>query len=234
MDKVLVVDDEDTVTDLLKDWLEEAGYTVFTAGDGLNGLQQFFAHQPHVVILDIMMPRMDGLEVCRRIREVSGVPVIFLTAKGLERDKVKGLTLGGDDYIPKPVGGRELRARVAAALRRARMPALDEEFASHYSDERVRVDFLRHEVFVRGELVNLTPLEYRLMNCFVRNPGQVLTPDQLLNRAWGSEYDSYDSVKWHIASLRRKIEETPQEPKLIVTVRGVGYRYEKGGKTNPF
>lgn len=225
-EKILVVDDESTVTDLIKEVLEEADYTIFTALDGLSGLRAFFRHQPDLAIIDIMMPSMDGWELCSRIREVSEIPVIILSAKGQEMDKVRGLATGADEYLVKPVGNKELVARVESALRRARMATVGEQRQT-YSDEAVTIDFLKRAAYVRGKAVALTPLEYKLLCCLVNSAGQALTLDNLLDRVWGPEYDSPEIVKWHVSHLRQKIEEDAAHPRLIVTVRGVGYRYQK-------
>jgi len=166
------------------------------------------------------------LELCRRIREVSDIPIIILSAKGQEMDKVQGLREGADDYIVKPMGRKELIARVETALRRASTPASSES-QPVYGDGEVLVDYPGHEVYVRGEKVDLTNLEYRLLIFLIRHGGQVLTHAQLADRMWGVDYDSYNNVKWHIGRLRRKIERTPANPQLITTVRGVGYRYER-------
>lgn len=225
-DRILVVDDEPSVTELMKELLEEAGHSVVTAFDGLAGLRAFFQHQPDLAIIDIMMPRMDGWELCSRIREVSEIPIIILSAKDQEMEKVRGLAIGADEYITKPVGNKELVARVESALRRARMTTAAEQRQIH-SDEVLTIDFLKREVYVRGSQVSLTPLEYKLLCCLVHHTDQVLTLDQLLDRVWGPEYDSPEIIKWHMGHLRQKIEEDPTNPKLVVTVRGVGYRYQK-------
>ncbi|MFC1926876.1 response regulator transcription factor [Chloroflexota bacterium] len=224
-EKILVVDDEAALVDLIKEWLDDEGYRVFTACDGSSGLKEFFKHQPDLAILDVVMPGLDGFELCQRIREVSEIPVIILSVKGQEMGKVRGLRLGADDYLVKPIGRREFIARVAAVMRRARMSS--GEVAPVYSDEVVTIDFNRHECYVHGEEVSLTPTEYRLLSFFVQNPNQVLTHQQLWDRIWGWEHGSLDSVKWHIAYLRKKIEEDPEKPQLILTVRGVGYRYQR-------
>lgn len=222
-EKILVVDDEPAVVDLLKDWLEEAGYQTIAASDGSEGFKQFFNHRPDLAIIDILMPGTDGFELCQRIREVSQIPIIVLSARGQESYKVRGLHLGADDYLVKPIGGKELLARVAAALRRSRMPAAEQ--ASSYSDGVVSLDFKQHEAYVRGERVSLTPTEYRLLSYLVQHRGQVVTQQQLWDSVWGWDAGSLDSVKWHISYLRKKIEEDAENPQLVVTVRGVGYRY---------
>jgi len=227
-DKILVVDDDPDVRMLLQEWLEMEDYQVFVAADGLSGLKEFFRVQPDLVVIDVMMPKMDGLELCRRIREVSTVPVLFLSAKGQEMDKVRGLTFGGDDYITKPVGRAEFIARIEAALRRYRMPGAQEP-EPVYSDGVLTIDFAAHEVYARGEKVDLTPIEFELLSHLVRNAGRVLTRDQLLDWVWGPGYQSPDAVKWHISRLRQKLGDDPENPQLIQTVRGVGYRYQKPG-----
>ena len=223
--KILVVDDEADLVALIREWLEKGGYEVFSASDGLSGLREFFKHQPELAILDVAMPTMTGFELCQRIREVSQIPIIMLTAKGQELDKVRGLNLGADEYLVKPMGRQELLARVAALLRRVYM--IPAEPASNYSDAALSLDFAKHEAFVRGEKVALTPTEYRLLSYLVQNPNQVLTQQQMWDRIWGWTGGSLESVKWHIAFLRKKIEVNPEKPYLIVTVRGVGYRYQK-------
>ncbi|MEW6034818.1 MAG: response regulator transcription factor [Chloroflexota bacterium] len=223
-EKVLVVDDEPAVNELLKDWLEGADYQVVTAFDGKEGFVQFFNHRPDLAIIDIMMPVMDGFELCQRIREVSQIPIIVLSGRGQEVDKVRGLHLGADDYLVKPIGGKELLARVAAALRRAKLPPA--EPSATYSDGVVSLDFKQHEAYVRGERVSLTPTEFRLLAYLVQHRGQVVSPQQLWDSVWGWDAGSLDSVKWHISYLRKKVEEDPESPKLVITIRGVGYRYQ--------
>ena len=224
-EKILVVDDEEEVTNLLRDWLEESGYQVITALDGSEGLKEFFTHRPDLAIIDLVMPGLDGSQLCQRIREMSQMPIIILSARGHEIDKVRYLQLGADEYVVKPVGHKELLARVSAVLRRAKTPPVEQ--VATYSDGIISLDFQRHEAYVRGEKVSLTPTEYRLLTYLVQNPNQVLTQQQLWDKVWGWDAGSLDSVKWHISYLRRKIEENPDEPELIVTVRGVGYRYQK-------
>ena len=223
--KVLVVDDETALIELLCEWLEKGGYEALSANDGLAGLREFFKHQPDLAILDIAMPSMTGFELCQRIREVSQIPVIMLTAKGQELDKVRGLNLGADEYLVKPLGRQELLARVAALLRRVYLTPM--EPAGPYSDGVLTLDFAKHEAFIRGEKVALTPTGFRLLSYLVQYPNQVLTPQQIWDRIWGWTGGSLESVKWHIAILRKKIEVSPEKPELILTVRGVGYRYQK-------
>ena len=225
--KILVIDDEDDIRMLVEVRLQRAGYDVVTAPDGLEGVRVFYSARPDLVILDIAMPVMDGWQVLERLREVSNVPVLMLTAAAQERDKVKGLKSGADDYITKPFSREELLARVEAALRRSAV-GLQEAEPNVYHDPELAIDFPRHEVVVRGEMVDLSPTEFRLLAVLTRHAGQVLSQDQLLDHVWGSEYaESIDVVRLYIGYLRRKIEREPGKPELIETVRGFGYRYRR-------
>lgn len=224
---VLVVEDDEDVRTLVGTRLRRAGYNVIVAADGLEGLRQFYGNRPDLVILDVAMPVMDGWQVLERIREVSSVPILMLTAMSEERDKVRGLRGGADDYISKPFAGEELLARVEAALRRAAIQP-EESAVNDYRDAELAIDFLRHEVLVRGEAVNLSPTEFRLLGALTRSAGQVLSQDQLLDHVWGEEYaESLDVVRLYIGYLRRKIELDSRNPRLIETVRGFGYRYRR-------
>ena len=225
-DSILIIEDDPDICRLVATTLEEEGYTTAAAADGLTGLREFFQRHPDLVILDISLPRMDGWEVCRRIREVSEVPIVVLTAAGREQDKVHGLNLGADDYIAKPFGASELVARIGAALRRYRTPAPEQE-EDMYTDPMLRIDFRRQIVYVSGEPINLSPTEYRLLAYLVRNRGQALTHDQILEHVWGNESESFDSVKQYISYLRHKLGDDPENPQLILTVRGTGYRYNR-------
>ncbi|MBI2867043.1 MAG: response regulator transcription factor [Chloroflexi bacterium] len=221
---VLVAEDDAEIATMLRDWLQGAGYTVATAPDGRAALRTFFERRPQLSILDILMPEMNGFELCRRIREVSNAPVIFLTALGQEKDKVEGLGAGADDYITKPVASGELVARVNAILRRARdsQPAEQQHI---YADKVLTIYFDRWEVFCRGQRLELTPIEYKLLRYFVRNAGRVLTPNMLLGHVWGMGYEEPERVVWHVSRLRRKIELDADSPQVFITVRGGGYRY---------
>lgn len=225
MATVLLVDDEEAVLEMLETWCREAGYETLTATDGKEALRLFFQHHPDLVVVDLRMPVMDGFALITRIREVSEVPIIVLSALGREEDKVQGLRLGADDYVVKPVGMKELLARIEAALRRAQLPPVSQKGV--YTDGVLTIDKERQEVYVRGARVNLTPKELRLLIYLTQNAGRVISVQELLTKVWGSTYYAEESVKWHIASLRRKIEETPHEPRLIVTVWGSGYRYDR-------
>ena len=225
-DVILVVDDDANLNRLVALRLEKAGFKVIGALSGHDGLREFFVQRPDLVVLDIMLPDIDGWEVCRRLRDMSDVPIIMLTAKVGERDELYGLSLGADDYVTKPFSAEKVVARVKAALWRARTP-VQKDNQTLYSDGMVAVDFWRHEVHVRGKKVELTPLEYRLLTCLVRNAGQVLSREELLRQVWGAGYDDVSLVKLYVGYLRNKIERNPATPELILNLRGVGYYYQK-------
>ena len=228
--RILLVDDEQSIQTLLSFPLRKEGYEVVLAVDGREALDRF-AEQPFdLVVLDVMLPQIDGLEVCRRLRARSAVPIIMLTAKSEEIDKVVGLELGADDYITKPFSMREFRSRVKAALRRADMhsEANAEEAPEEPPLEQgdLRIDFAKRVVEVRGAQVGLTYVEFELLGALARNPGRVFTRDQLLARVWGdSSYRDPRTIDVHIRHLREKLEADPKEPEFIFTVRGVGYRF---------
>src|SRR5688500_17194584 len=231
--RILLVDDEQSVQTLLSFPLRKEGYEVVQAVDGREALDRF-AEQPFdLVVLDVMLPQLDGLEVCRRLRARSAVPIIMLTAKSEEIDKVVGLELGADDYITKPFSMREFRSRVKAALRRADMrpqeaaDAPPEEGPLEQGD--LSIDFGRRAVAVRGEPVRLTYVEFELLGALARSPGRVYTRDQLLAQVWGdASYRDPRTIDVHIRHLREKLEADPKEPQFIFTVRGVGYRFRDG------
>jgi two-component system KDP operon response regulator KdpE len=223
--RILVVDDERRMVGFIRLNLEQDGYEVIEASNGTEALDRLRDSLPDLILLDVMMPDIDGFEVLRMIREISQVPVIMLTAKGEENDKVKGLELGADDYVTKPFSPREFVSRVKAVLRRGSTFEEDEEGAIEV-DDRLRIDFSRREVWVEDELVKLRPTEYRLLYHLVQNAGWVLTHDQILTKVWGYEYrDEPHYVRLYINYLRKKIEENPSDPKYILTERGVGYRF---------
>lgn len=221
---ILVVDDEERMVRFIRLNLEHDGFQVVEANNGVQAIDKVRSTLPDLVLLDVMMPDMDGFEVLRIIREVNTVPVIMLTAKGEEDDRVRGLELGADDYVTKPFSPRELVSRVRAVLRRT-------ESASGIHglievDDRLKLDFDRREIWVDGELVKLRPTEYRLLYHLVQNAGWVVSHDQLLAKVWGYEYrDEPHYVRLYINYLRKKIEEDPSDPKYILTERGVGYRF---------
>lgn len=223
--RILVVDDERRMVGFIRLNLEQDGFEVIEAYNGNEALERLRDSLPDLILLDVMMPDIDGFEVLRMIREISQVPVIMLTAKGEEDDKVKGLELGADDYITKPFSPRELVSRVKAVLRRGATFEEDEEGIIEV-DDRLKIDFGRREVWVEGELVKLRPTEYRLLYHLVQNAGWVLTHDQILTKVWGYEYrDEPHYVRLYINYLRKKIEEDPSDPQYILTERGVGYRF---------
>ncbi len=222
---ILVVDDEERMARFIRLNLEHDGFQVVEAHRGLEAIHQLRDSMPDVVILDVMMPDLDGFEVLKMIREVSHVPVIMLTAKGEEDDRVKGLELGADDYVTKPFSPRELVSRVRAVLRRTEGSGFGAK-ESYQIDERLKIDFSRREIWVEGKLVKLRPTEYRLLYHLVQNAGWVMTYDQLLSKVWGYEYrDEPHYVRLYINYLRQKLEKDPANPKYILTERGVGYRF---------
>jgi len=222
---ILVVDDEERMARFIRLNLEHDGFRVVEAYRGLQALDRVRTELPDVVVLDVMMPDMDGFEVLKLILENSTVPVIMLTARGEEDDRIRGLELGADDYVTKPFSPRELVSRVRAVLRRSEM-ATAAAAEVIVVDDRLKLDFNRREVWVGSELVKLRPTEYRLLYHLVQNAGWVLTYDQLLTRVWGFEYrDEPHYVRLYINYLRQKIEADPANPKYILTERGVGYRF---------
>jgi len=226
-EKILVIDDDTTLLSLLRQSLERAGYQVITATNGLTGLQQLYDQRPDLVILDVMMPRMDGWETCSRIREVSQVPIIMLTAKDEEADKIKGFTYGVDDYVTKPFSFAELTARVGAILHRMRRPAPIRPPSVHVAGDLL-IDMENRRVMRKGKPVELTPTEFRLLAVLVENAGRVLSHEQLLTRVWGYEYAGDTGyVKRYIWYLRQKLEDDPGKPQYIITERGFGYSFRK-------
>ncbi|MGZ4334161.1 MAG: response regulator transcription factor [Gaiellaceae bacterium] len=224
--RILVVDDDDDIRGLLRTLLERAGHEVSDAPDGRAGLREFYAGSPDLVILDVAMPGLDGWATLERIREVSDVPVMMLTARDAEVERVRGLKSGADDYVVKPFGRQELVARVDVLLRRPRSGAAQET----YADARLSVSFAQRAVRYDEREVVLTRLEYRLLSAFVRHPNQVLSHDQLRELVWGDSLaTSRDEVKLYVGYLRRKLD--PDEPGStpIETVRGFGYRYRPPG-----
>jgi DNA-binding response OmpR family regulator len=227
--KVLIVDDDLSLVKLVDKVLAKEGYEVLKASNGTEAMRVLFADRPNLVILDIVMPGMDGWQTCSRIREVSDVPIIMLTGKrNAEDDIVRGLDYGADEYILKPVGNRELVARVRAALRRAELPSYSDKRKIAFSDDYLTVDVNHRKVLVKGEQLKLTPKEFRLLALLVQNTGNVLTHRQILENVWGWEYmDDVDYVRIYIAHLRQKIETEPSLPKYILTESGVGYFFKK-------
>ena len=225
MTRILVVEDEESFSDPLSYLLEKEGYDVTITGTGTDGLAEFDRNGADLVLLDLMLPGMSGVDVCRALRQRSSVPVIMLTAKDSEVDKVVGLELGADDYVTKPFSSRELVARIRAVLRRTGgSDGLGDETPAEAAG--VRVDRARHEVQVDGELVQLPPKEFDLLAYLVENAGRVLTRNSLIDEVWGSDYvGDTKTLDVHIRRLRTRIERDPQDPQRIQTVRGVGYRF---------
>jgi len=223
--RILVVDDERGLVRIIRLNLEQDGFEVFEANNGAQAMDRLRAVIPDLVLLDVMMPDLDGFTVLKMIREVGNTPVIMLTAKGEEGDKVKGLELGADDYVTKPFSPKELASRIRAVLRRGNFTGDSEEGVVEV-DDRLKIDFGRHQVFIDGQEVKLRPTEYRLLNHLVKNAGWVLTHDQILQKVWGYEYDNEPHyVRLYINYLRNKLEKDPSNPQYILTERGIGYRF---------
>lgn len=226
--RILLVDDEESIQTLLAYPLRKDGYEVAVAGDGREALDMFAAGRFDLVVLDLMMPRLDGLEVCRRLRARSQVPIIMLTARDDEVDKVLGLEIGADDYITKPFSVREFRSRVKAALRRTRMTGAGEDEEPIKAGE-MTIDRSRRQVVVAGERVVLTYVEFEILAALAADPGRVFDRVTLLERVWGdSAYRDPRTIDVHIRHLREKLERDPKQPEYLFTVRGAGYRFRDG------
>jgi DNA-binding response OmpR family regulator len=225
--RVLVIDDDVEVANLVRVWLEKNSFEVEVANDGLAGLRSLYQSRPDIVILDVTMPKMDGWEVCRRIRELDDVPVIMLTAKSDMPCRVKGFDLGADDYVTKPFELPELLARVRAILRRARALKPEENAAEVIiSQGDLSIDLETHRVSLAGKPVELSPTEFRLLGFLIQNRGKIVSHSQILANVWGPDYhDQIAYVKLYIRYLREKIEADPGDPRLIVTERGFGYKF---------
>lgn len=228
MTHVVVVDDEQNLVDLVRGYLEREGFTVAAAADGPSAVEAVRRERPDVVVLDLMLPGFDGLEVCRRLRQFSDAYVLMLTARTEEIDRIVGLEVGADDYLGKPFSPRELVARVKAMLRRPRGSAVQSTgselpLARHFGD--LVIDEARHEVTRGGESMPLTAREFALLVALAAQPGRVFTRAQLLEQVWGAEFYDDHVVDVHVANLRRKIEPDPAHPVYVDTVRGVGYRF---------
>lgn len=225
MTRVLVVEDEESFSDALSFMLRREGYEVGVATDGAAALEEFDRHGADLILLDLMLPGISGTEVCRTLRQRSAVPIIMVTAKDGEVDKVVGLELGADDYVTKPFSSRELVARIRAVLRRRGEP--EEMLPSVLEAGPVRIDVDRHVVAVRGQTIAMPLKEFDLLELLVRNAGRVLTRGQIIDRVWGSDYvGDTKTLDVHVKRLRAKIEQDPREPSLIMTVRGLGYKFE--------
>ena len=222
-ERILIVDDEPKIVKLTRDYLEKDGFQVISAGDGLTALELARRERPDLVILDILMPGLDGWEVCRALRRDTDVPIIMLTARSEESDQIVGLELGADDYITKPFSPRTLVARVRAILRRAQGKLKP---APVIRTGGLEIDLERHQASLDGQTLRLTPTEFKLLAILCQNPGQLFSRDQLADHLHGAAFDSFDrSIDSHIKNLRRKIEADPAQPHYIETVYGVGYRF---------
>jgi DNA-binding response OmpR family regulator len=225
--RVLVIEDDPNVGEVVARYLEREGYAVAVCADGAQGLRRALDELPDIVVLDLMLPSLNGLEVCRRLRAVAPVPVIMLTARGAEADRVAGLELGADDYLAKPFSPRELTARVKAVLRRAggSMTAVKTE-PEVLSAAGLELDLVAHEARLDGELLALTAKEFDLLAHFMRHPRRAFRRDELLQQVWGFSYGDTSTVTVHVRRLREKIESDPSDPRYVRTVWGVGYRFE--------
>jgi len=229
--RILIVDDDKKTVDLIRMYLEKDGYRVLAAQDGQQALLTARHKRPDLIILDLMLPTVDGLDVCRILRSESRVPIIMLTAKSTEHDKLVGLDLGADDYMIKPFSPRELLARVRAVLRR-----LSESGASEVDEVRfgdLLVNFVRHEVRLQGNFVHLTPKEFKVLEILIKEPGRAFSRLELLEQAFGFDYDGLErTVDVHVMNLRRKIEPNLEEPIYVQTVYGIGYKFAYNGGSN--
>ncbi len=222
--RVLVVDDDEKTVELIRLYLNRDGYRVLTAYNGIDALRLAREGHPDLIVLDLMLPEMDGLEVCRIIREQSDVPIIMLTARTTDEDRLTGLQLGADDYVTKPFSPRELAARVRAVLRR--LPTERGPAKVELGD--ITVDFARHEVYLAGKHVRLTPTEFKLLGALVKEPGRVFSRPQLIEKALGYDFEGFDrTIDVHILNLRRKLEPDPSHPRYIKTVYGAGYKFSE-------
>jgi len=232
MSKILVVDDDKNLLDVLRYNLVNDGFTVVTAGDGIQALESARREKPDLILLDIMLPGMDGLEVCRILRKEMPVPILMLTAKTEEIDKVVGLEVGADDYITKPFSVRELTARIRAMLRRSQwkeqpVPTTEPETPSVLKADSLEVDVAGHRVLHKGATMKLSPKEFDLLAFLMRHPGQVFNREQLVEKVWGYDYGGTSrTIDVHMRSLRRKIEDNPVKPEHLITVHGFGYKFE--------
>ena len=224
--KILLIDDDPTLLELLSQYLQEADYEVFTAANGTSGMKLAYNERPDLVLLDVMMPGMDGWEICARLREMTQVPIVMVTAKSSEADKLRGFRLGVDDYVTKPFSFAELVARVQAVLGRAKLPNNDNGYATHGN---IKLDMKKYQAFVEERVVELTPTEFRLLEALVRRQGKVAGEEELIQEVWGGyRPENASMIRRYILMIRKKIERDPSNPSLILTVRGFGYRLGTG------
>ncbi len=225
-DKILIIDDERPTVEIMSGLLVRRGFEVIKAYCAQEGLRKAYTHQPDLVLLDVILPDRDGWEICRQLREMSDMPIIFVSARTDSEDVVKGLELGADAYVRKPFNEDELVAWIKAKLRRTPRASLSEEIS--FNQGNFRMNFMNREVWIRNTLKHLTPKEFNLLAVLVRNAGRVVSRSELVTEAWGEEYsDAIDSLKLYIHYLRQKLETNPQQPEYILTSRGVGYRFIK-------
>ncbi|MGE5604777.1 MAG: response regulator transcription factor [Bacteroidota bacterium] len=226
MAKILVIEDELKILQIIEAYLKKEGYQVFTATDGLYGLEQTKQLNPDLVILDLMLPRLSGEQFLTEVRQISDVPVIILSAKTSEDERIFGLNIGADDYLTKPFSPRELVARVQAQLRRARVAKAAQTRNYSFNQGNLVIDPVKHEVYLEKQPVNLTPTEFKILILLSQAPGQVFSRGQLLEHVQGYTFEGYDrTIDSHIKNLRQKIEANPEKPKYILTVFGVGYKF---------
>ena len=232
--RLLLIDDSQDMQNMVGMFLERDGYEVFRASNGMEGLRQLAKNQPDLVLLDIMMPEVDGWETCRRIREVSNIPIIMLTAKAQERDVVRGLEIGADDYVTKPFEAAELKARIVSLLRRTTEMTTAPQSPRVLDDGWLHIDLSRRIVKANGKPVDLTPTEFRLLAAMVQQLDRVIPHQQLLRQVWGPEYsDEVHYLKLYVRYLRQKLEKDPRNPQYLLTEWGVGYRFrefDQGGE----
>lgn len=221
---ILIIDDDQTLLNLLSKHFAKADYRALTAANGITGLQAFYEHEVDLIVLDVMMPKMDGWMVCERVREVSTVPILMLTAKADERDRLRGFRLGVDDFVPKPFSAAELIARVGAILNRSQRGGQNLSKSPAIVRGDLVIDLAERRVLRSGETIHLTPTEFRLLAALAEHPGHVISGEALLQQVWGNEYaDDVENVKRYIHYLRQKLEQDPANPQLIMTERGFGY-----------
>jgi DNA-binding response OmpR family regulator len=226
--KIVVIDDEESVQDVVRGYLERDGYLVYVADNGSDGLSLAERLNPALIVLDLMLPDVSGEEICREVRSRSDVPILMLTAKSAEEERVGGLTLGADDYLTKPFSPRELVARVRAILRRSSGTETPLVETLSFDDGHLVIDTVEHEVLVSGEAVDLTPNEYKLLVTLARYPGRVYSRFELINHVQGYDFEGYErTIDVHVKNLRRKIEPDPRHPRYVETVFGAGYRLAK-------
>ena len=224
-EKILVIDDDIEFSELTQAWLNSAGYEVLVAEDGIKGLRDLYINRPNLVLLDANMPKIDGWEICGRIRDMCDIPVLMVTVNGQKADLLRGFGQGADDYLVKPVHFPEVVARIRAALRRVHLSEEDYIPESFHNGE-IEVNWKSHQVRMRGQQVKLSPTEFKLLSCFIKNRDRVVTHDQILEEIWGYNYISDKHfVKLYVRYLRKKIEKEPGNPRYILTERGIGYKF---------